>query len=1147
MGSYQTALAGLNEAQHLAVTTTEGPVLVIAGPGTGKTQLLSTRIAHILSTTDTLPENILCLTFTDSAAHNMRQRLSNMIGQAAYKVTMSTYHAFGSDLIRRFPDYFSADGDLQPIDDLGIDTTFREIIADLPYSNPLKFADTYLRDIKSFVSDAKRALLSPGDIRAIAQANAQFIAQAQPLVHENLAGLVRIDKKALGMFENLYDVLDDMANLEQSAPAQGKVVPLSKLLLGELQQAIADSTETGKTTSLTRWKNSWLAKDATGQFILDGSQVNDKLQAGADIYEQYLQALADQKLFDYDDMILRAVRGLQENDELRYTVQEQYLYILLDEFQDTNGAQLRMVELLTDNPVHEGRPNVLAVGDDDQAIYAFQGADYSHMLQFQRMYRNVLLVPLTQNYRSHADVLHVARGIAEQIEERLHHHFPQIEKTLTASNTKLPKQAIIERREAKSDISQFAWTAIKIRELVDAGTPADEIAVLAPQHKYLEPLVPFLQEAGIPVRYDKRENVLDDPAIEQLIAMSRLCLSLSQKEKALSNALWCEVLSYPFWKLPTSTIWKLSWQASDDDQDWTAALLQDSQLQPIALFFMRLSMMIGTETLETIIDYLVGVIPLDLQEPEQASYRSPFYAYYFKQQEHSAQAAGQQIDPETSNEAPDEILDFDSINTGSFWDLLTNLTVLRSRLREYRSEGDKPLQLGDFLTFVDAHRAADIKILNTSPYQDADSAVQLMTAFKAKGMEFGTVFVLAANDEAWGTKARSQGSRLSLPANLQFMRYAGATSDERLRLFYVAVTRAKLALYILNYTANYSGKSMSRLQYLSETTEGDIVTSPLLPATAQTVLAAEAPEHPSPTTELETYWHHRHHSALTKEGTRALLASRLEQFQLSPTHINAFIDLEHAGPAAFFMNTILRFPKAPAATGQFGNAVHETMEWIHVQNKKKGNVPALADVLTAFETKLREKRLSAQDTRLMLERGTNALKAYLEQRQHTIHADDESECNFRREGVFIESAHMAGKIDKLIIDKKAHTITIVDFKTGKSFSRWTTDIKLHKYRQQLYLYKALVEGSARFRGYTVVDAYLEFVEPDDNGLIQELHLVFNDQEYRHIKALAAAVWRRVQTLDLPDVSGYPATLKGVEAFELDLLSDTLSSTEMRHS
>ena len=128
MGSYEEALAGLNKAQLEAVKQIDGPVLVIAGPGTGKTQLLTTRIAHILATTDTLPQNILCLTFTESGAQTMRDRLAGMIGQAAYDVTISTYHAFGSELIRRYPDYFADDPNLQPVDDLGIDNIFREII-----------------------------------------------------------------------------------------------------------------------------------------------------------------------------------------------------------------------------------------------------------------------------------------------------------------------------------------------------------------------------------------------------------------------------------------------------------------------------------------------------------------------------------------------------------------------------------------------------------------------------------------------------------------------------------------------------------------------------------------------------------------------------------------------------------------------------------------------------------------------------------------------------------------------------------------------------------------------------------------------------------------------------------------------------------
>lgn len=118
MSSYWEALQALNPAQKKAVETIDGPVLVIAGPGTGKTQLLTTRVAHILAKTDTLPQNILCLTFTDSAAQTMRERLASLIGQGAYDVAISTYHAFGSDLIRRYPDYFADQIDLQPVDEL---------------------------------------------------------------------------------------------------------------------------------------------------------------------------------------------------------------------------------------------------------------------------------------------------------------------------------------------------------------------------------------------------------------------------------------------------------------------------------------------------------------------------------------------------------------------------------------------------------------------------------------------------------------------------------------------------------------------------------------------------------------------------------------------------------------------------------------------------------------------------------------------------------------------------------------------------------------------------------------------------------------------------------------------------------------------
>ncbi|HSX35241.1 MAG TPA: ATP-dependent DNA helicase [Candidatus Saccharimonadales bacterium] len=1094
--TYKAALANLNDAQRTAVQTTDGPVLVIAGPGTGKTQLLTTRIAHILATTDTLPQNILCLTFTDSAAANMRERLGGMIGQAAYDVTISTYHAFGSDIIRRFPDYFTADANLEPIDELGIDRVFRSIIAALPYSNPLKYADNYVKDIRTLVSEAKRALISPQDLRKTANENLKFIATASPVVAETLGVIARMSAKDIPQF----------AELSEKVQGKGSLYDLFK---SGLDEAVAAAQESGKANTLTAWKTAWLEKDSDNRFVIKSVKVNQKLLAAAGIYEQYLQTLTKEGLFDYDDMILRAVRALETNSDLRFTLQEQYQYLLLDEFQDTNGAQLRLVELLTDNPVHEGRPNVLAVGDDDQAIYAFQGANYSHMLQFNTMYRDVLAVPLTENYRSHKDILHTARGIAEQIEERLHHHFPKIEKTLVARNTKLPATATIERREAQSDVMQFAWVSRRISELIAAGVPPSEIAILAPQHKYLEPLVPFLQEAGVPVRYEKRENVLDDPGITQLLRMSELVLALQAGAHTTANALWAQVLSFDFWGLPTSAIWKLSWQSREDDSSWTDELLQDETLKPVALFFIRLSHIAGSETLETMFDYLIGSQPLDLQEPGHEPYRSPYYNHYFS--------------------------DLSPQSTADFWNLLSNLIVLRARLREYRKDGEERLSLKDFLGYIQAMQAAELKILNTSPYASGDDAVELLTAYKAKGMEWSAVFVLAVNDDAWGGKSHSASAHISLPANLQHIRYARTTNDERLRLFYVAITRAKSQLYLVNYTNNFAGRAMTRLKFLDESPDGQgVVHSPLLPENSQTVLPAEDGT-PAPTTELAAYWSRRHEEALQHPDMRVLLADRLRDFQLSPTHVNDFLDVANCGPQAFFLRTVLRFPQSPRPEMQYGNAIHETLEWLHNTVKQTSSVPTQAQLFAAYETRLAGQRLSAHDTQLFLDRGQEALTAYLQQRGATITPNVVSEYNFRHEGVFVGNAHLSGKIDKMIVNPQEKTIQIVDYKTGRGASRWAREIKLHKYRHQLYLYKALVEGSHTYAGYTVTDAYLEFVEPDEDGRIQELHLELNDTEYTHAKQLTEVVWEHIMALDLPDISGYSTDLLGIEAFEDDLL------------
>lgn len=1116
MGRYEEALAGLNKAQKQAVMTTDGPVLVIAGPGTGKTQLLSVRVARILQETDTLPQNILCLTFTENGAENMRERLTRYIGQAAYDVNIGTYHAFGGDLIRRFPEVFAETRLQAPADELTKRQLLREIVEGLSYTNPLKQLRHHLGDLISTISEVKRALLDAETLRAIAGENNAFILAANDqvrLLFKDVAKMPATAAKALPLFEPLLDALQ---GLVPQTPVHPHFGSLAGVAAASLQEAVAEAQESGKSKPLTAWKNKWLAKDSNGAFVFAGALENRRIESLAQVFEQYQEALISHGWYDFDDMILRSIQALEANPDLRYTLQEQYLYILLDEFQDTNAAQLRLVQLLSDNPVHEGRPNVLAVGDDDQAIYAFQGAQYSNMLDFYRMYRDVTVINLTGNYRSSADILHTARNISTQIESRLETYFPDMSKELVAANSALPAKADIERCEFLSDVAQYDWIAGKVKQLVASGTSPSEIAVLAPKHRQLEPLVPYLAERDIPVRYEKRENILEAPVIRQLLAMSKLVLALHKQEQAAANALWPEVLSFDFWGIPVSELWQLSWNISDASREsrpsWSRALLDSDrpQLRIPALLFLSLAGRADAETCEQMLDFLIGTDPVPTNEAgDLAVIRSPLRSFY------------------TGSEVQ-------HTNPELFYSTISHLTVLRARLRDFEATHDGALTLQSLLTFVEMYEAAEERMLNTSPYNQQADAVQLMTVFKAKGLEFRHVFLPSLQDDVWGSTSRGNSNKLTLPPNLSPIRHAGASEDERLRILFVAITRAKLGLHLTSFAKTYSGKDTRRLKYLNEQEQDDgSFRSLALPEHAQAVIPSD---HSAPTLEsLELSWRQRHVQARGNVQLRDLLANRLQKFQLSPTHVTTFIDLEYGGPEQFFFNTLLRFPQAPTAFSQFGDAIHETLEWVQHRTTERGNVPAADEAVRYFTAAIRQRKLTELQMAIETERGEKAIAAYLHARGHTFKPGDKAEHNFRHEGVFVGDVHMGGQIDRMEIDSENKTITVVDYKSGRSYDTWKSEPKLHRYKLQLYAYKLLIEGSHTYRGYQVTKGRIEFVEPDTEGRIHHLELTFKDDELGYVKHLLQAVWVKVHNLDFPDITGYEPTLNGIKAFETDLL------------
>ena len=1102
MEEFEEVYRGLNAAQRKAVDAIDGPVLVVAGPGTGKTQLLGARVAQILRKTDTLPQNILCLTFTESGAGNMRDRLRRFIGSAAYDVQIGTYHAFGGDLIRRYPEYFTETRLERPVDDLGKRQLLSGIVDALEWRNPLKQTRHHLGDLMSTISEVKRGLLTPDALRQIAAENLAAIQQASGTIQETLAQHTKRLPTKLAVAEPLFQaILQALNDCSTQAKPHPPFENLATLASRELERALAEAAEADKTTPLTAWKNQWLAKDASNNYILAGALEAARMQALASVLETYEAALAERGLYDFDDMILRAIHALETNPDLKYSLQERYQYLLLDEFQDTNAAQLRLVELLTDNPANEGRPNVLAVGDDDQAIYAFQGAQYSNMLDYFHLFRDVTVINLSENYRSTPEILQTAQNISAQITERLVGQFPDLEKTLVATSSKRPKTEL-ERTEYLSEVAELNGVAGSIAALIKNGGAPGDIAVLAPKHRYLEPLVPYLQAAGVPVRYERRENILEAPVVRQLITMSKLVLALHDRRQALADSYWPEVLSYDFWQFPVSNIWQLSWQAADQHKHWSELLLADERFRPAALLFLTLATQVETETCETILDRLIGTEEVATNEADLPQARSPLRTEL------------------VGDGTPDSML----------YHTITELTVLRARLREHQTQQGRTLGLPDLLSFIAEYEAADEQMINTSPYSEAESAVQLMTVFKAKGLEFAHVFLLNCHDDVWGSASRGNANKLTLPANLAPIRHAGTTEDERLRILYVAITRAKHGLHLTSHIQTYAGKVPPRLKYLQEIEQpdGSVISQALDDGTH--VITQDTSSAP-PLEALELHWQDRH--AQLEPPLKELLRERLERYRLSPTHLTKFIDLEHAGPQSFLLENLLRFPTAPSVDIAFGNAMHETLEWLQIQANEQGSIPPAAAAISYLNNRLETQVLTPEQIAVQQGRGKVALEAYLADERTHFTPGNRPEYNFRDEGVVLPGdVILGGKIDLLEINEAQKTITVIDYKTGNARM---DPAKQHRYELQLYCYKILLEGSHSFQGYAVEQGCLVFVEPDNNGKIQRHTLDFKPAELERVKQLLAAMWQRIQSLDLPDTSGYGTNLAAIKQFETDLI------------
>ena len=1137
---FQTRYAKLNANQRQAVDYIHGSLLVIAGPGTGKTELLSMRTAQILRQTDTLPDSILCLTFTESGAANMRQRLRQIIGEDAYKIAIHTFHSFGTEIINQHRQYFFRGADSQPADELTQHQIVAGILEGLDWRNPLSVKNNgefiYTSELIRVISEFKQSGLTPAELRLVTADNQRVIAGIASDIQQVFAN--KISKKTIELFAPLAekiakrvgegDITKPSGDTASSAPDNtattakiptnlpSSITPYAQVLALSIAHAAQEAIDANSTKPLTAWKNKWCEKNAAGEFVLKDFAASEKLSAAIDVYEAYGNVLAKRSLFDYDDMILSVIQACEAHPELRANLQEQFQFIMVDEFQDTNLAQLRLLFDLTGD---EDNPNIMAVGDDDQAIFSFQGADVGNIQRFRQHYHDPKIIVLTDNYRSAADILTAARGVITQGADRLENTIDGLSKQLTAHAS--GSGARVQVQEFTSVSEERAGVAQQIAELIKRGENPAHITVIARHHKELIELLPYLYRQNLVVNYERHDDILEQDIIQALDKLARVVMAIHQNNLDVANNLLPEVIAHPAFGFSALDIWRLSLHAYNNRQLWLESMLANSTFQPFGEWLLERAKDVPNLPLEEQLDRLLG---LETSEGPLLGLRTAIAARASSDARREKRSpskgpslnslAAHYFSPQALAEHPDAYLT-----------TLESLRTLRQKLRDRIT--DATPTLADFLEFIDLHRSTKTRLTHIRPQASAlGGAINLMTAHKSKGLEFPHVFVIGAIDSAWGEKVRSRSRLIRYPANLQ-LQPAGASYDERLRLFFVAMTRAKTTLTMTYSQTNDAGSDTMIASFLTDyapTTIPAVGT----PATQITV--------------AQTDWSTRLSAPITAE-LKDVLAPTLETYKLSITHLNNFLDVSRGGPQNFLLNNLLRFPSAKSPAASYGTAIHSVLQQLHNLLRADHRLPPTERILHYFRTSLEAQHLPPDDFALYLDKGTAALTAFLDAKSSEFHDTELAELDFAHQGIVVGGARLTGKLDVADIDKHNKTIFVTDYKTGKPSHSWkgTSDyekIKLHKYRQQLMFYQLLVESSHDYGNFSFTGARLQFVEPDmKTGDILSLEDTFSDRELAEFARLINVVWRKITALELPDISGYSADYKGMVQFEEDLLTE----------
>ncbi|HYF32220.1 MAG TPA: ATP-dependent DNA helicase [Chitinophagaceae bacterium] len=999
---FQETYQQLNEAQQKAVNAIEGPVMVIAGPGTGKTQILAARIGKILLDTDAAPSNILCLTYTDAGVIAMRKRLLDFIGPEAYKVHIHTFHAFCNEVIQENLFLFEKTS-LDPISDLERIELFRELIDTFPKNHPLKRyrGDVYfeINNLQSLFSTMKREGWTPA------------------FIHQ------KID-----------EYIKDLPNREEFV--------------------------------YKRAYKQFSPGDLKTERIEEEKEKMTRLWAAVNEFDRFQQLMRARNRYDFDDMINWVLRAFGENKELLAKYQEQFLYILVDEYQDTSGTQNKLVQLLIN---YWDKPNVFVVGDDDQSIYRFQGANVENMEEFARSYKTDLLkIVLTHNYRSTQPILDMSKTLIERNNERLIRKMEGLTKDLLSANPLLmDKKHWPTIREYETSRHEMIDLTLRIKKLLDEGIPPGNIAVIYRENKYGEELLNYFRLQKIPV-YSKRSlNILEIPLAQKILMILKYLVAEHDIPYGGDEMLF-EILHFNWFNIPPIEIARLSvevadLQFSDNKTSLRRLLYERSNMPPKDLFTPGIHD--GLRRASKVLEKLIGDLPnVTLQVLLENIIRE-------------AGVLGSIM------KAPDQA-----------WQMQV-LTGLFDFVKE-ETRRNPTMRPQEIVSMVDLMEKENLS-LPLIQVSGNDKGVNLLTAHGSKGLEFEYVFFAACNSCFW-EKKRKPGGGYSLP-NTIFQSLPKQKDDEELRrLFYVAMTRAEQHLVISYCRFSNDGKELEPSMFIAEIRQELPVEKIFLDEETFTDFQAlhfgqTAPEIDKPEDELVT--------------------RLLDKFVMNVTALNNYLNC----PLVFYYRSLIRIPSPKNEAAEFGSSVHFALEQLFrsLQESNK-QFPSREKFISFFEWYMHRHRESftREQFQRRLEYGQEVLANYYDKYIASWNKVVVLEWSVRN--VVVQGVPLKGKLDKLEFDGKQ--VNIVDYKTGdpeKAKAKLSPpsekDPNGGDYWRQAVFYKILADNNER--GWQIVSTEFDFIEPDKKKNYRKEKLVIRPSDIDAVTQQIVTVWQKIQNRD----------------------------------